>query len=83
MTDSQELRESRSAYLLDGRRVTIGDLIDNDLLAAGSELRFKRPRAGQTRKAVITQAGTVSLDGGQEFRSPWAGTATSRRSLLR
>lgn len=70
MIDGEESRESRSAYLLDGRRVTIGDLIDNGLLPVGSDLRFKRPRAGQTHKAVITQAGTVSLDGGQEFRSP-------------
>ncbi len=70
MPDGQEPHESRSAYLLDGRRVTIGDLLDNGLLEVGSEMRFKRPRAGQTHKAIITTVGSVSLEGGQEFRSP-------------
>src|SRR6266516_2991743 len=40
------------------------------LLAAGDALRFKRPRVGQTHKAVVTADGTLSLEGGQVFRSP-------------
>ncbi len=70
MTERPEPQETRSTYLLDGRRVTIVDLIGAGLLAAGDALRFKRPRVGQTYGSVVTAAGTVSLEGGQEFKSP-------------
>ena len=70
MTEQPEAQQTRSAYLLDGRRVTIADLIGAGLLAAGDALRFKRPRVGQTHKAVVTADGTLSLEGRQEFRSP-------------
>ncbi len=70
MAEQPEAQETRSAYLLDGRRVTIADLIGVGLLAPGDALRFKRPRVGQTHKAVVTADGALSLDGGQEFRSP-------------
>lgn len=60
----------RSVYLLDGRRATIRDLIEADLLASGSTLRFRQPRKGKTHSAVVTSAGTIALEGGQEFRSP-------------
>lgn len=65
---SQEV--ARAAYLLDGRRVTIVDLIAAGLLTPGDTLRFKRPRRGQAYRAVITAVGAISLEGGQEFRSP-------------
>ena len=70
MTEQAEVQETRSAYLLDGRRVTIADLIGADLLAPGDALRFRRPRRGQTHKAVVTADCTLSIEGGQEFRSP-------------
>jgi CBS domain-containing protein len=70
MAEQPEAQETRSAYLLDGRRVTIADLIDAGLLAAGDALRFKRPRMGKTHRGVVTAAGALSLEGGQEFRSP-------------
>jgi hypothetical protein len=70
MIDEPESGEERSAYLLDDRRVTLGDLIDSGLLAPGSALLFRRPRAGQTHSAVVTRTGTISLEGEQEFRSP-------------
>ena len=72
MAEQAEAQETRSAYLLDGRRVTIGDLIGAGLLAPSDVLRFKRPRVGRTHKAVVTADGTLSLEGGQEFRSPSA-----------
>ena len=72
MAEQAEAQETRSAYLLDGRRVTIGDLIGVGSLAPGDVLRFKRPRVGRTHKAVVTADGTLSLEGGQEFRSPSA-----------
>lgn len=70
MVDRRVQGEGRSDYLLDGRRVTIGDLIGSGDLPPGTELRFERPRSGQVFSAIVTQAGTISLDGGQEFRSP-------------
>jgi len=56
--------------LLDGRRVTIADLLEAGLLTAGDALRFRRPRRGETHRAVVTTSGALALDGGQEFRSP-------------
>ena len=70
MAEQSEVYETRPAYLLDGRRVTIADLIGVGLLAPGDVLRFKRPRVGRTHKAVVTADSTLSLEGGQDFRSP-------------
>lgn len=70
MGGEPEPQKPRSAYLLDGRRVTVADLLDAGLLAAGDALRFKRPRMGETHRAVVTTSGALALDGGQEFRSP-------------
>jgi len=60
----------RSAYLLDGRRVTVMDLLDAGLLAPGDELTFARPRSGETHRAIVTESGGLALEGGQTFRSP-------------
>jgi CBS domain-containing protein len=70
VAEEMEAQKARSAYLLDGRRVTIADLLDAGLLAAGDVLRFRRPRRGETHRAVVTASGALALDGGQEFRSP-------------
>ncbi|MGH3278296.1 MAG: hypothetical protein ACRDNW_04070 [Trebonia sp.] len=70
MAGEPEPQKPRSAYLLDGRRVTVLDLLDTGLLAIGDALRFRRPRMGETHRAVVTASGALSLDGGQEFRSP-------------
>src|SRR5713101_414551 len=61
---------TRAAYLLDGRRVRVSDLVTGGMLAAGATLKFKRPRIGDTHCAVITAAGGIKLEDGQEFRSP-------------
>jgi predicted transcriptional regulator len=69
----------RAAYLLDGRRVTVADLIDSGLLAPGARLRFKRARRGETHHAEVTPVGHIRLDDGQTFRSPSpAATAVAR-----
>lgn len=60
----------RSAYLLDGKRVTLMDLLDAGLLAPGDELTFPRPRSGETHRAMVTESGALALEGGQTFRSP-------------
>lgn len=57
----------RSAYLLDGRRVTVRDLLDAGLLVAGATLWYKHK--GKTHHAVVTEAGGVVLDDDQEFGS--------------
>lgn len=61
---------TRAAYLLDGRRVTVSDLVNGGMLAAGATLKFKRPRIGDTHCAVVTDAGGIKLEDGQEFKSP-------------
>ena len=63
-------RNGRSMYLLDGRRVTLLDLIEAGLLGPDSRLRFGRPRIGTVHYAVVTANGGVIIDDGQEFRSP-------------
>ncbi len=52
---------TRSAYLLDGRRVTVSDLVTGGMLAAGAALKFKRPRIGETHRAVVTDTGGIKL----------------------
>ena len=59
-----------SAYLLDGRRVTVSDLVNGGMLAVGATLKFKRPLIGETHCAVVTDAGGIKLVDGQEFSSP-------------
>ncbi len=68
--ETPNTRTTRSVYLLDGRRVTVSDLVDAALLADGAALRFTRPRVGDTHRAVVTGDGRVVLEDGQEFRSP-------------
>ena len=70
MTGEPESQKAQSKYLLDGKRVTIADLLDVGLLAAGDRLKFRRPRLGETHRAVVTASGALALDRGQEFRSP-------------
>jgi CBS domain-containing protein len=60
----------RSPYLLDGRRVTLADLIDAGLLAAGTRLRFDRVRLGETHYAKVTTDGQIALEDGLAYRSP-------------
>lgn len=67
---------SRSDILLDGRRVTIADLMNGGLLSEGTRLSFKR-RPGETHHATVTSDGKLRLDedifqdvGGQIVASP-------------
>lgn len=61
---------TRSGYLLDGRRVTVTDLIEGGLLTPGTRLRFDRVRLGEIHRAVVTPDGHIALDDGQTFSSP-------------
>ncbi len=63
-------RITRSAYLLDGRRVTVADLFEFGLLRPGDSLRFERVRLGETHHAVVAPKGHIVLDDDQAFSSP-------------
>ncbi|MDT3726168.1 hypothetical protein ROS62_15275 [Streptomyces sp. DSM 41972] len=68
--DGPNERQSRASYLLDGRRVTLADLLRNGLLKEGERLTFRRPRVGETHHATVTSKGFIRLEDGEEFRSP-------------
>jgi CBS domain-containing protein len=57
-------------YLMDGRRVTLSDLIAGGLIKPGDRVRFTRPRVGEKHTAEITEAGRLRLPEGGEYRSP-------------
>lgn len=61
---------SPARYEIDGRRVTITDLLDAGLLQAGDSLTWDRPRVGTTYAATITDAGAIMLPDGRVFSSP-------------
>src|SRR4051794_31470059 len=60
----------RTMHLMDGRRVTLEDLIEAGLLKIGERVRFSRPRMGVTYSAEVTEPGRLRLDDGLEYRSP-------------
>jgi CBS domain-containing protein len=60
----------RDAYLLQGRRVVIADLINAGLLHPGAQLVFNRPRLGTTYQAAVTAEGRLQLLDGRTFASP-------------
>ncbi|WP_063793778.1 CBS domain-containing protein [Streptomyces hirsutus] len=73
MTDSHAgsaETQSRARYLLDGRRVTLTDLLGAGLLSEGEHLSFVRPRMGEKHEATVTSRGWIRLADGEEFRSP-------------
>lgn len=60
----------RESYLLEGRRVTVADLVEAGYLTAGDRLTFDRPRLGDRFTATIATNGRLQLPDGQVFRSP-------------
>jgi predicted transcriptional regulator len=60
---------ARTEYLLEGRRVTVADLVESGLLQIGTVLVYRRPRIGETHRATVTANGRLRLDDGQEFTS--------------
>jgi hypothetical protein len=53
-----------------GRRVTMTDLLDADLLRPDDDLVFPRPRLGQTFHATLKVNGTIELPDGTSCTSP-------------
>jgi hypothetical protein len=52
------------------QKVTIGDLIEADLLRPGDELVWDRPRMGEHYKAWVTDGGALRLESGHIKGSP-------------
>lgn len=55
---------------IDGRRVTVSDLLDAKLLNTGQTLEWHRPRTDKLYKATVTSAGGLTLQDGRTFSSP-------------
>ena len=55
---------------IEGRRVRLTDLLEAELLKAGDDLVWRRPRLGTTYHAEITESGGIALEDGREFASP-------------
>ncbi len=58
------------AVTVNGRRVTVLDLLDAGLLQPGEAVEFVRPRLGQRYEAVIQGGGAFQLSDGSIHQSP-------------
>ncbi|WP_327243241.1 hypothetical protein [Streptomyces sp. NBC_01320] len=76
MADETNSQNTRSSYLLDGRRVTLSDLVDAELLLPGEKLRFDQPRKGKIHRAEITDSGGVRFEE-YEYKSPSSAAAAA------
>jgi hypothetical protein len=56
--------------MIEGRRVRLSDLIEAELLEAGDDLVWRRPRLGTAYHAKIMESGGIVLEDGREFASP-------------
>lgn len=64
-------KTSRRAYSkINGRRITIADLLEHGLLQAGEELVWRRPQIGTEYRVTITEDGYLELDDGTRSASP-------------
>ena len=57
-------------YQIDGRRVTIADLIDHGLLEPDTELTWHRQRVGTTYKVKVLKSGQLELPDGRKYSAP-------------
>jgi hypothetical protein len=55
---------------IDGRAIKIPDLMEAQLLIAGDDLRWERPRKGVVYQATVTENGAIRLQDGRAFTSP-------------
>jgi len=67
--ENQPAPITRRLHLVDGRRVTIADLMDAGLLVPGDRLVWNRTRVGELHTAEIRETGAIRLDDGREFAS--------------
>lgn len=75
--DAREAYEAR--YLLDGRRVQLGDLLAASLLHPGQTLSWELKRSGAVHKATVEADGTLRLADGRTYRTPSRAAAVAAR----
>lgn len=64
-------RSRPARFKFDGRRLTVGDLLNAGLLEAGDALSWTRPRIGRTYSARVLENGQIQLDDGERvYASP-------------
>lgn len=63
-------RSSPRHFTVDGRRVTLQDLLDAGMVVANEPVEFVRPRIGDRYDATILGDGTFRLDDGSVHLSP-------------
>ena len=59
----------RRQHLFRGRRVTVRDLVNADLLEPGTVLVYDRPQIGETLQVTVTESGRLRLPDGRETAS--------------
>ncbi|WP_330478530.1 hypothetical protein OG301_24525 [Streptomyces platensis] len=75
--DGAEESPGRASYLFEGRRVRVSDLVDAGVLAAGTQLTFRRKRSGEAHPARVTADGRIELSDGRRFKSPSTAAAAA------
>jgi predicted transcriptional regulator len=59
----------RRRHLFRGRRVTVRDLVNANLLKPGTILVYDRPQVGETYQVTVTESGRLRLPDGRETAS--------------
>jgi Restriction Enzyme Adenine Methylase Associated len=67
---SDTVSESAPDTMIEGRRITIADLMEAELVAPGDRLVWDRPRLGAVYRATITDRGGIELEDGRSFATP-------------
>jgi Restriction Enzyme Adenine Methylase Associated len=62
--------ENDPATKLDGRKITLADLVEAELLKPGDRLCWERPKLGAAYHATITSNAAIELDNGGTFATP-------------
>ena len=57
-------------FKIRGRRVRMADLLDAVLIEVGEQLRWDRPRLGESYTATVPGNGSIELEDGRSFSSP-------------
>ena len=66
-----ETAEPRVAHTKrSGKRVRMADLLDAELIEPGEQLRWDRPRLGESYTATVLGNGSIELEDGRSFSSP-------------
>jgi hypothetical protein len=82
-TPVEGTRQPAAYTRIDGRRVTIADLLEHDLLKAGDELVWTRTRIGTEYRATVCEDAMLELEDGRRIPSPsWAAIRAANVSAV-